>query len=186
MPGLVYSHSLGCAVVAGPIYRGSLIPELRGMIVYADYCAGLVRAFSISDDQVLRHVTLFEPGTYGPILSLVIDQNDEILLLTELGEIRRLGPQSNSPDVVVDPDWSSAADASQGWLWVTNNPALPATISIDGTPSGVWGVFTDLEPGDHEVCFGDVTGYTTPACQTVTITPGDTIQVTGTFIRAGG
>ncbi|MEE9581543.1 MAG: PQQ-dependent sugar dehydrogenase [Acidimicrobiia bacterium] len=90
MPDVVYSHSFGCAVIAGPIYRGSLIPELEGMIVYADFCSGLVRAFSLFDGHVLGNVALLEPGVHGPILSLAIDENEEILLLTQNGEIRRL------------------------------------------------------------------------------------------------
>lgn len=90
MPDLVYSHSFGCAVIAGPVYRGSLIPELEGMIVYADFCSGLVRAFSLFNGHVLRNVALLEPGVHGPILSLAIDDNGEILLLTQMGEIRRL------------------------------------------------------------------------------------------------
>ena len=90
MPDLVYSHSLGCAVIAGPVYRGSLIPELEGMILYADFCSGLVRAFSLFNGHVLENVALLEPGVYGPILSLAIDENGEILLLTQMGEIRRL------------------------------------------------------------------------------------------------
>ncbi len=90
LPDVVYSHSVGCAVIAGPIYRGSLIPELEGMIVYADFCSGLVRAFSLFDGHVLGNIALLEPGVYGPILSLAIDENNEILLLTQMGEIRRL------------------------------------------------------------------------------------------------
>ena len=92
MPDVAYSHAFGCAVLAGPIYRGSLIPELEGMIVYADYCTGFVQAFSLFDGRVLRHVFLLNPGTHGPILSLAVDENNEILILTELGEIRRLSP----------------------------------------------------------------------------------------------
>jgi glucose/arabinose dehydrogenase len=92
MPDVVYSHGLGCAVVVGSIYRGSLIPEMEGMIVYADYCSGLLRAFSLFDGHVFGHVNLLELGTLGPVLSLAVDSDGEILILTELGEIRRLQP----------------------------------------------------------------------------------------------
>jgi len=37
-------------------------------------------------------VNLLELGTLGPILSLAVDSDGEILILTELGEIRRLQP----------------------------------------------------------------------------------------------
>ena len=92
MPDVVYSHGIGCAVVAGSIYRGALIPELDGMIVYADYCSGLLRAFSLFEGHVFGHVNLLALGTLGPVLSLAVDGDGEILILTELGEIRRLQP----------------------------------------------------------------------------------------------
>jgi len=92
LPHIVYSHGIGCAVIAGSIYRGALIPELSGMIVYADYCSGLLRAFSLFEGHVFGHVNLLELGTLGPILSLAVDSDGEILILTELGEIRRLQP----------------------------------------------------------------------------------------------
>lgn len=90
MPEVVYSHSFGCAVIAGPIYRGSLIPDLDGMVVYADFCTGLVRGISLFEGHVLRHMSLLRPGAHGPILSLAVDENNEILILTQEGEIRRL------------------------------------------------------------------------------------------------
>jgi hypothetical protein len=42
-------------------------------------------------------------------------------------------------------------------------------------------MWTDLDPGDYQVCFGDVTGYTSPTCQTATITAGNTTTITGTY-----
>jgi glucose/arabinose dehydrogenase len=92
MPDIVYSHRVGCAVIAGSTYRGELVPALQGMTLYADYCSGLVRAFELFDGHLVRHRDLIEPGTYGPILSLGIDGGGEVLILTERGEIRRLQP----------------------------------------------------------------------------------------------
>ncbi|MEE9298599.1 MAG: PQQ-dependent sugar dehydrogenase [Acidimicrobiia bacterium] len=90
MPDVVYSHSSGCAVIGGPLYRGASIPELQGMVVYADFCSGRVRAFFLFEGHVLRHLDLIAAGTYGPILSLALDEAGEVLLLTEMGEVRRL------------------------------------------------------------------------------------------------
>jgi hypothetical protein len=71
-----------------------------------------------------------------------------------------------------------------GSLRVLTEPPLPATISVDGVPRNDWGMWTDLPAGSHEVCFGPVQGFTPPACQTVTLTPGALSTVTGTFAAA--
>jgi glucose/arabinose dehydrogenase len=45
VPALTYSHADGgCAITAGEVYRGRLLPWLRGRFVYGDYCFGHVMA----------------------------------------------------------------------------------------------------------------------------------------------
>jgi glucose/arabinose dehydrogenase len=39
-PVAEYSHSLGCSVTGGFVYRGPSIPALDGRYVYGDYCSG--------------------------------------------------------------------------------------------------------------------------------------------------
>src|SRR5690606_23077803 len=54
-----YSHSQGCAVIGGYVYRGSQIEWLYGKYVFADYCQS--RLSYIDDDgQVVHTATL--PG----------------------------------------------------------------------------------------------------------------------------
>jgi hypothetical protein len=74
----------------------------------------------------------------------------------------------------------------RGFLQVETSPAVPGTISVDGTPRDVWGMFTDFPAGSHQVCFGAVAGFTPPACQTVTVTAGSTTTVTGTYTSSSG
>ena len=71
--------------------------------------------------------------------------------------------------------------AQLGTLRVTTSPAVPATVSVDGNPADNWGAWTDLPAGAHQVCFGAVTGHTTPPCQTATLTPGTETDITGTY-----
>jgi hypothetical protein len=68
-----------------------------------------------------------------------------------------------------------------GYLHVTTNPALPATITIDGAVHNDWGVWVPIMPGQHTVHFGDVPGYVTPADQQVTVVAGKTVTVTGQY-----
>jgi hypothetical protein len=68
-----------------------------------------------------------------------------------------------------------------GYLHVTTNPALAATISIDGVTRDDWGVWIPLMPGQHTVQLGDVAGYTTPADQQVTVVAGTSATVTGNY-----
>ena len=75
----------------------------------------------------------------------------------------------------------TGAFVPRGYLRVITNPAVPATIFVDSTPRNDWGMWTDLAPGNYQVCFGDVDGYTAPGCQNATVTVGATTTVTGTY-----
>lgn len=44
-----YDHSLGCSVIGGYVYRGSLQPDLVGIYLFADYCSG--RLFTLHVDE---------------------------------------------------------------------------------------------------------------------------------------
>jgi glucose/arabinose dehydrogenase len=39
-PVAVYSHSFGCSVTGGYVYRGSEVPAAKGRYFYGDYCSG--------------------------------------------------------------------------------------------------------------------------------------------------
>jgi len=85
---------------------------------------------------------------------------------------------------VVFPDGTATVVGTytpRGYLHVTTSPPVASQISVDGIPRNDWGMWTDLDTGSHEVCFGAVTGYTAPGCQTVAVTAGATTDVTGSF-----
>jgi probable HAF family extracellular repeat protein len=74
----------------------------------------------------------------------------------------------------------------RGSLRVTTSPAVPAAISVDGTPRDDWGLWTDLPAGSHQVCFGPTANFTPPACQTVSLTAGNLTQLTGVYTSSPG
>jgi hypothetical protein len=74
----------------------------------------------------------------------------------------------------------------RGSLRVTTNPAVPATIIVDGIPRNDWGMWTDLPTGAHQVCFGPVANFAPPPCQNVTLTAGNLTTVTGNYTSSPG
>lgn len=67
-------------------------------------------------------------------------------------------------------------------LRVITDPAVVSTISVDGVVRDVWGLWTDLLPGAHQVCFETVPGFDPVPCQNVTLVAGATTTVTGGFV----
>lgn len=62
LPILEYSHSEGCSVTGGYVYRGSAIPDIDGDYFYGDYCSGYVwQATQGSDGKWTSH-KLFQTG----------------------------------------------------------------------------------------------------------------------------
>ncbi len=90
-PFLVYSHSVGRSITGGYVYRGSLLPELRGAYLYADYSTGRVfAATSKTDgslDQSLQVATLSSVTSFGE------DQAGEVYLVSRGGSIYQLDRQ---------------------------------------------------------------------------------------------
>lgn len=78
-------------------------------------------------------------------------------------------------------------------VWVAPPPPPLATLTVDTTPvngevfvDGVsWGTASQtrsVDPGTHMVSFGDVSGYITPAPETVMLVADETRTVTGAYI----
>jgi Ca2+-binding RTX toxin-like protein len=87
---------------------------------------------------------------------------------------------------VYTPNAAAPVPTGFGQLRVTTTPAVPAVIEVDGVAYDRWGLtWVKLAPGAHEVCFGDVTGFTTPACQDITIVEAATTVVNGAYTQRG-
>ena len=54
-PQVEYSHSSGCSVTGGFVYRGSAIPGLGGRYFYGDFCGGWIKSFRYENSVVGSH-----------------------------------------------------------------------------------------------------------------------------------
>ncbi len=81
LPVLEYSHSDGCAVVGGYVYRGSLVPAVQGLYFYSDNCSGFIRSFRLSGGQAIEQKQWDALGLSG-VYSFGEDAAGELYALT--------------------------------------------------------------------------------------------------------
>jgi glucose/arabinose dehydrogenase len=95
LPVYEYSHSEGCSVTGGVVYRGCRMPDLGGTYFFGDFCTGLVRSFRLASGQAtdLRDWTAGLRGIGSPS-SFGLDADGEAYVVDYDGEVYRLEPAS--------------------------------------------------------------------------------------------
>jgi cysteine-rich repeat protein len=106
-PVLEYSHSLGCSVTGGYVYRGCAQPDLHGTYFYSDACTGFIRTFmgvsgGVAQNQQNRTADVAPGGglSIGGVSSFGEDARGEVYIVdygggaNGQGEIYRIVPQS--------------------------------------------------------------------------------------------
>ncbi len=103
-PVTEYSHSVGNSITGGYVYRGSAIPELEGLYVFADYGSGRFWAArpdgqgGYGNDELIDtniQPTAFGVGPDGELYFVDINGNNG------LGRVRRIDPPANpTPDTI--------------------------------------------------------------------------------------
>ena len=88
-PITVYSHSLGCSITGGYVYRGKAIPSFRGRYIYGDYCSGTIWSLRSSGGK-LRSGPRKEPFTVSSLSSFGEDAAGEIYATSLDGNVYRL------------------------------------------------------------------------------------------------
>ena len=93
LPVLEYSHSEGCSITGGFVYRGAAIPALQGHYFYSDYCRGWVRSFRLQDGQAVesQQWSALAPG--GLVTSFGQDAAGELYIMTAEGQVSRIVPR---------------------------------------------------------------------------------------------
>jgi glucose/arabinose dehydrogenase len=92
LPTLQYSHSEGCSIIGGYVYRGSALPDVQGVYFYGDYCEGWVRSFRYTDGVVTEETDWpsLRPG--GFITSFGEDTAGELYVLSSGGGVFKFIP----------------------------------------------------------------------------------------------
>ena len=95
-PHLVVPHERSCAIIGGPVYRGTAIPELHGHYLFGDHCVGWVRSAPIHDGTLGGVVDWeHELGTLGRITSIDVDHTGELIVSNLEGDVLRIAAERN-------------------------------------------------------------------------------------------
>ena len=89
LPALEYSHSDGCSIIGGYVYRGAAIPDIVGDYFYSDWCSGWLRSFRYEAGQVLDRQA-WDVGSLGSVVSFGVDDAGELYILSQSGTVYRL------------------------------------------------------------------------------------------------
>ena len=125
-PALQYGHDLGRAVAGGYVYRGKLLPALRGQYIFGDIVSGRIffvdaAALTTTKPSAFRELPLQHYGREKSLLQILdgkpradlrfgMDQDGEIYLLTKRdGMIRKMSAlvpaqrKITHPGIVANP-----------------------------------------------------------------------------------
>jgi glucose/arabinose dehydrogenase len=87
-PVAEYSHSRGCSVTGGFVYRGRARPSERGRYVYGDYCSGTIWSFRMSEGAATG--IRVEPFTVESLTSFGENAAGELFAVSGDGTIYRI------------------------------------------------------------------------------------------------
>jgi glucose/arabinose dehydrogenase len=95
MPIAEYSHTDGCSVTGGYVYRGEGLPELEGAYFFGDWCSGIT--WTTRRDSEGRWQTSVFMNTGRQISSFGEDVSGELYLVDHQGAVLRLEKQQAEP-----------------------------------------------------------------------------------------
>lgn len=93
-----YTHSLGCSITGGYVYRGEKMPDLSGVYFFADWCSRRIWSLRVVDGEATdvrdRTAELDPPNfTISSIASFGQDQNGDVYVLDRGGEVFKIIPR---------------------------------------------------------------------------------------------
>ena len=97
LPVAEYTHSEGCSVSGGVVYRGCRLPGYHGTYFYGDFCTGLIRSFRLDAGRAVDQrdwTSALGRGVLRQVVSFGTDVDGEVLVLDYDGELYRVVPSS--------------------------------------------------------------------------------------------
>jgi glucose/arabinose dehydrogenase len=89
LPATEYTHSDGCSITGGYVYRGQDLPALRGHYFYADYCEGWIRSFRYANGGATE-ARSWELENVGNISSFGEDARGELYVVAHGGAVYKI------------------------------------------------------------------------------------------------
>jgi glucose/arabinose dehydrogenase len=153
-PILEYGHAEGeCAIIAGPLYRGSAIPGLDGTFFFADYCTGRIWSMrydgqTVSDLQErTQELVPWESGEISLPTSFGVDAHGEMYLLDNSGgEVYAIvaatcevesycvaAPNSSGPGATIASSGSTSISAEDFVLEISGGPPGATSMFFYGS-----------------------------------------------------
>jgi glucose/arabinose dehydrogenase len=90
LPFAEYSHSEGCSITGGYVYRGATMPDLQGIYFFSDYCFGTIWA-SFRDSTGDWNTNVFMDA-HVTVSSFGEDEAGELYVLDHTGAVYQLAP----------------------------------------------------------------------------------------------
>jgi glucose/arabinose dehydrogenase len=88
-PIVTYSHSEGCSITGGYVYRGRVVPSARGRYFYGDYCSGTIWSLRAVNGKLVGSVRR-EPFKVPSLSSWGQDAAGELYATSLNGTIYKL------------------------------------------------------------------------------------------------
>lgn len=137
-----YSHSIGCSITGGIVYRGS-IGEIDGRYFFADYCSGNIWSFVVSGGSAVDlkdHTSELAPGgglSIDRVVSFGEDASGEMYICDLFGgEVYKVVADSDDDGV---PDIDDLCPGTIPGVSVDSDgcpPVVPGDLDRDGDVDG--------------------------------------------------
>ena len=89
LPLVDYTHSEGCSITGGYVYRGTKLPEIAGRYFYTDYCSGWLRSFRMVNGTLTQSKQWDVPALASPT-SFGEDSSGELYVTVGGGTVYRI------------------------------------------------------------------------------------------------